>query len=127
MPYSLTHPLSLANDFFKEFYRFDRPFQEVQGYYITQNEDNNHIVCLNALGVDPADITVEVIEEEGYQYLNVNGKTHNELLSKDFLVDFSFRVRKPIKRIVKSFSFGLLTLNIEYDSPIRPKVEIIEG
>lgn len=119
---------SFADDFFKEFYRYSRPFQEVKGYVIKQDEDGNDIAVINALGVDPADIDVQVSQDNDvYQTLSITGKTQNELLEKDFSIEFYFKVRKPIKKIIKTFNSGLLSLKIQYDKPTQPKVEIIEG
>lgn len=132
MVYNLALPNRLAtdfaSDFFKEFYRYSRPFQEVKGYVIKQDEDGNDIAVINALGVDPADIEVQVSQDDAsYQTLSITGKTQNEILEKDFSIEFYFKVRKPIKKIIKRFNSGLLELEIQYDKPAQPKVEIIEG
>lgn len=127
--YSLAFPNRLAtnfaDDFFKEFYRYKRPFQEVEGYVIKQDEDGNSIVVINALGVDPADIDINVTQDDSnYQTLAIVGKTQNSVLEKDFSIELYFKVRKPIKKIIKSFSSGLLSLEIQYNKPIQPQVEI---
>jgi len=134
MAYNLAFPnrLSLgladfADDFFKEFYRYDRPFQEVKGYVVKQDKDGSSTVVLNALGVNPADIDIKVSQDDSsYQTLSVVGKTHCKPLEKDFSIEFYFKVRKPIRKIIKSFNSGLLFLKVEYDKPAQPKVEILE-
>lgn len=116
-----------TNDFLKQFYSYKRPFQEVQGYSVKHDENGEDTIFLNALGVDPTDVEISVKSEyPRNQILTVTGTTKNKEWDEDFSINFAFSVRKPIKKILKSFRSGLLMLKIEYDKPVQPDVEIVE-
>jgi len=118
---------TLTSDFLKQFYSYRRPFHEVEGYSVKHQDDGTDLIFINALGVDPQDVTVEVRSEyPKSQILTVTGKTKNELWEEEFSVNLSFYVRKPIKKIAKSFRSGLISLKVEYDKPVQPDVEIVE-
>lgn len=116
-----------SDNFLKQFYSYKRPFQEVNGYSIKRLENGNDLIVMNALGVNPSDVKMEVdFEYSDVQVLRVEGKTENEELVSDFSVKFSFYVRKPIKNIYKTFRSGLVILEIEYDKPSKPTVKFLE-
>lgn len=116
------------SDFYKLFYGFNRPFHEVKGYEARTEENGDTTLFINALGVSPEDIEVTVEKPvDNRQYLKVFGKTHSEILDDDFSINFSFIVGKPIKKITKYSQNGLLTLRVEYNKPIQPDVEIVNG
>lgn len=119
---------TLASDFLKQFYSYRRPFQEVEGYFVRGNEDGSSTVFINALGVDPKDVSVEVRSEyPNTQILSVTGKTKDDVWDEEFSVNVSLYVRKPIRKVIKTFRAGLITLKVEYDNPTQPNVEIVEG
>lgn len=119
---------SFTNDFLKQFYGYTRPFHEVEGYHVKEEKDGSNTAFINALGVDPADISISVKSEyPRTQVLSITGKTKNELWGEEFSVNLSFYVRKPpIKKITKSFRSGLLILKLEYDKPVQSEVLIVE-
>lgn len=120
--------ITLLDDFFREIYKFNRPFKEVEGYVSQHNEDGTDTLCFNALGVNPDDITIDVQREyPERQYLMVSGKTKDDVLESEYSVNFTVAVRKPIKKIIKSFRSGLLILKLEYDKPSQPKIEIVDS
>ncbi len=123
----MVYTASLTSDFLKQFYGYTRPFHEVEGYRVKQEDDGSTTLFVNGLGVDLSDVTITVkTEYPKTQVLLVSGKTHNDTWGEDFSVDVSFYVRKPIKKIKKSFRSGLIILKMEYDVPVQPEV-IIEA
>lgn len=119
-----------GSDFFSDYfqnvgYGFSRPFYESKGWY-AKEKDGKTFVVVNVLGINEKDIDVFVdsTDNPNKQQLSVSGKTHNELLDKDFSVNVKFLVSHPMKEVVKSFENGLLILEIEYDEPVKPNVSI---
>lgn len=118
------------NEFFKDYlesygYSFSRPMYESKGWKAIEKEGKTYIL-MNTLGVseDDIEVSVDATEHPNKQLLSVSGKTHNELFDKDFSIGMKWLVSNPIKEIVKSFQDGLMTLEIEFQSPIKPSVTI---
>ena len=111
----------------KRFYSYNRPFKEVKGYSIDYDSDNNPIICMNALGIDPEDVKIEQeYEYPSGQVLTVSGVTEDKVLGEKFTVDYRFSISKNIKKIIKSHRSGLLTLKIIFDKPEKATFEIID-
>lgn len=120
---------SFIPNFFNDYlentsYSFSRPWYERQGWYAIEKDEKTYIL-LNVLGVSEKDIdvTVDVSEQSGKHILSVKGKTHNDLIDKDFSVQMKW-ITNPIKEVVKSFENGIMTLEIEYETPIKPNVKV---
>ena len=107
-------------------YSFSRPFQESDGFYAVE-KDGKIIVTVNALGINENDIDVQVEtdpENANKQFLLVKGKTHNEILDKDFSLTWKRYSFKPFDKIDWNLKNGLLTLEIAFKSPVKPEVSI---
>ena len=124
MPFTLVN--SLQDEFLKQFYSFKRPFQEVKGYKIYHGKDGTDTIVINALGINPEDLKVEVKPEHKMQILNVFGTTEDEVFEEEFSVNLAFYFYKPIHKIRKSFRSGLVILKIEYEVPPKLSIEIVE-
>lgn len=114
------------------FYKYNRPFQEKTGYITTTDDKGNSVITINALGVNPDD--VEVTSGTGYDRfgrpvytINIDGKTHQEILDKDFSIKLDLGYYNPVQKIIKHFNSGLLTLVVEHSKPNQPDVEIVNG
>ena len=66
-------------------------------------------------------------EHPNIYYLDISGKTYQETLDEDYSIYLSFRTKIPMKKVTKTFSSGLLVLKVEYDKPVQPDVEIVNG
>ena len=120
---------SFVPNFFSDYlcntsYSFSRPWYESKGWYSIEKDDKTYIL-LNVLGVSEKDIdiTVDSSEQVNKKVLSVKGKTHNDLIDKDFSVQMKW-ITNPIKEVVKSFENGILTLELEYETPTKPIVNI---
>jgi len=107
-------------------YRFNRATKDMNPAQIIE-KDGKVFVLLNVLGVNKNDIFVEVKSAKSpYRHLLVvTGKTHNNLIDKDFSINISFVSHEPIKQIEWDTLDGLMTLTIEFNEPVRPEVKII--
>ena len=106
-------------------YSFSRPWYERKGWYAIEKEGKTFIL-VNVLGVAEKDVIVNVDSsiQSGKHLLSVNGKTHNDLIDKDFAIQIKW-VTEPLKEVVKSFENGIMTLELEYEKPVKPMVKII--
>ena len=91
-------------------------FFEITGFSFFETEEKDEIYFINALGVRPEDIKIEVSRENlsTRKLITVVGETKNDLLREIFSVNMSFYVRKPLKGIYKSFENGLVILELIY-------------
>lgn len=106
-------------------YAFHRPMLERIGYY--EMEKNGKLYLLvNALGISQDDVNVDVQPSEVHnrQVIKISGETYNQLFDKKFSIRLTFNVYKPMKKINKLVENGFLTLEIEFDEPVKPSVEI---
>lgn len=107
-------------------YWFNRPFHESKGYQAIEKDGKLYLV-LNVAGVDKKDISISVNssnENSNWQIISVKGETHNELLNRKFNIGFDFVAYRPMKEILSDFQNGFLTLEIEFNEPVRPQVSI---
>jgi len=107
------------------FYSFSRPMYERTGWYATESEGNTYIL-VNTLGVAEKDIDVSVdaSENPNKHVLSVKGRTHNDLIDKDFSIDMRW-ITNPVKEVHASFADGIMTLKLEFESPVKPSVKIV--
>lgn len=105
---------------------YSRPFREVDSYLPINLDDGTTNLYINALGINKEDINVSVTQPEDYSgyVLNVSGKTEEEKLGT-FSFDYQFRTKK-ISKITKILKNGILILNLEWEKPVNPDVEIVE-
>lgn len=108
-----------------DFYFFRRPMLERKGWYSTE-KDGKLVLLLNVLGVSKEDISIEVNSApNNKQYLNVSGSTKNEFFDKDFSVKMQFLIEEPMKDISWDVKNGFLTVEITFQEPVKPSVNII--
>lgn len=116
----------MFNNFFDNyFYSFNRPMYERSGWMAVE-KDGRVTIVVNALGVSPEDIniTVENSETASNQILVLGGKTHNSILDKDFSISMKWNLYKGVREVVKSFDNGLVVLEVEFETPVKPSVLI---
>lgn len=116
----------MFNNFFDSyFYSFNRPMYERSGWMAVE-KDGKITLVVNALGVDPKDIdvTVENSDTATNQILVLSGKTHNAVLDKDFSISMKWNLYKRVREVVKSFDNGLVVLEVEFETPVKPSVLI---
>jgi hypothetical protein len=109
------------------FHKFNRPFQEVKGIHFEVSEDESKgFAYINAIGVktDDIDITFKNGERNGTVEFTVKGETKVDNL-KPFNVDVSFLVSRPVKTLHKRFENGIVILEIGFDKPSQPDIEIV--
>jgi HSP20 family molecular chaperone IbpA len=107
-------------------YSFSRPMQESEDSY-TIEQDGKLIVYINALGISKEDIGVHVEvdpENPNKQYLIVKGKTHNDILDRDFGLTWKRYSMTPIDTVDPKLENGLLKLEITFKTPVKPDVKI---
>jgi hypothetical protein len=111
------------DDLFRNSGWFDRPFKEVNGYEFRKLENGNGQILINALGVNPDDVelTVDASEVPNKQILKVSGKS--ELFDEKFQFNYAFTI-KPVKSVQPSVKNGILALELEWNKPVAPDVEI---
>lgn len=104
---------------------FHRPFYENVGYSRIA-KDGKLFFVINALGVDEKDLTVKVESAQinNWQNIVIQGETRNELLDEPFSVRQKHLVRSLIKSIGWTLKNGILTLEVELESPVQPNVKI---
>lgn len=114
---------------YRQFYRFKRPFLEVEGYSIKENKDGTDSVLINALGIEPGDLKIEVEQEysAGSQLIKIFAESKDEFFEEEYSLNLVLHTTKPVKKIFKSFHSGLLHLKIEYDKPSRPNFEVVDA
>lgn len=114
----------MFEEFFRMYSSFNRPFKEVSGYQIIEGDDK-FVICINALGVDPCDVTVEVKEENTVSHLlSIFGET-KDLFGSEYAIKLAFRTR-PLEKVIKHFRAGVLYLELNFQKPKQAKVEILE-
>lgn len=111
------------------FHKFNRDFQEVRGWTWRIDEEKNlGEVFINALGCnkDDIDITWKNGEKQGSVDFLVKGETivHEKL--KPFSFEVGFTSPLPVKKLTKKFVNGLVILDLEFDKPLQPEIEIVE-
>lgn len=116
----------LLEDFliFEKFF-FNRPTKDMSPWQTVEKDGKLYLV-VNMLGIDEKDISISVENSMNYkgQYLVIHGKTMNETLDKEYSFSSRHRVRTPIKSIDWSAKDGLVTLEIEFEQPVKPSVRI---
>lgn len=106
-------------------YRFHRPMLEREGYYLIEKE-GKILVLLNVLGVEKKDISVDVKStSENKEMIVVNGITKNEDFDKEFSINMSFLVGKPMETLEWDMSNGFMTMTLTFKEPVKPSVKII--
>lgn len=103
---------------------FKRPFLERSGY-AAQEKDGKIFLKVNVAGLSTEDLNIEV-EPADYPYtslLVIRGEKEDELFGT-FKVNNRFLFRKTPKNINSELENGFLTLEIEFDEPIKPDVKI---
>jgi hypothetical protein len=106
-------------------YRFSRPMLEREGWYSLE-KDGKLLLLLNTLGVDKADIKLDVKStDNNKQMICVNGTTKNEDFDKDFSVNMNFIVGKPMQNLEWDVKNGFLTMEITFQEPVKPSVNIV--
>jgi HSP20 family molecular chaperone IbpA len=106
-------------------YRFHRPMLEREGYYVIE-KDGKILVLLNVLGVAKEDISVDVkTTSENKELIVVNGTTKNEDFDKEFSINMSFLVGKPMETLEWDMSNGFMTMALTFKEPVKPSVKII--
>ena len=105
---------------------YHRPFREVDSYLPVNLENGTTNLYINALGIDKNDISVTVTQSEEYSgyILNGSGETETKDLGK-FSFEYHFPTKK-IAKITKELKNGILILNLEWEKPVNPDVEIVE-
>lgn len=107
-------------------YVFHRPMLEKEGSYITE-KDGNIFILLNILGVDEKDLSVDVTPGGvSGNFLQVTGKTHDDLFNKDFDVQAKFLVRKEMDSLEWSVKNGFMTIKVTFKEPAKPSVKIVK-
>jgi hypothetical protein len=106
-------------------YRFRRPMLEREGWYSLE-KDGKLLLLLNTLGVDKADIKLDVKSaDDNKQMICVNGTTKNEDFDKDFSINMNFLVGKPMQNLEWDVKNGFLTMEITFQEPVKPSVNIV--
>ena len=113
-------------DFDRNNFYFSRLTKDMQPWREVDKDGKQYLV-LNFLGIDESDmdLKVEPTNEPWYPFkLTVCGKTHNDLLNTDYSTNMTFRLAKEPKDILYTLKDGLLTLEITYQEPVKPSVNI---
>lgn len=111
-------------DFNDDFYSFKRPMLERKGWYSAE-KDGKLVLLLNVLGVSKEDISIDISSApNNKQYLNVSGSTKNEFFDKDFSVKMQFLISEPMKDVTWDVKNGFLTMEITFQEPVKPSVNI---
>jgi len=106
-------------------YRFHRPMLEREGYF-TIEKDGKILVLLNVLGVAKDDISVDVKNtSENKELIVINGTTKNEDFDKEFSINMSFLVGKPMETLEWDMENGFMTMTLTFKEPVKPSVKII--
>jgi len=106
-------------------YSFHRPMLEREGYFVIE-KDGKVLVLLNVLGVAKEDISVDVKStSESKELIVINGTTKNEDFDKEFSINMSFLVGKPMESIEWEMSNGFMTMTLSFKEPVKPSVKII--
>ena len=108
-----------------ERYFFNRMTKDMRPYTTIDKDDGKLHVLLNVLGVAKENIEVDVrpTDSSNRQLLVISGKTHNELIDKDYSVNMEFFV-KPLKTLEWDTKDGLMTLELVFEEPVKPQVDI---
>lgn len=122
----MTYPFSntsALNEVLNSKYWYSRPFQEKNGYEYKELDNGNFQIAMNVLGINPEDIEITVAGTDypNRQILNIVGES--EILDHKFQVNFRFIVKK-MKTVTPTFKNGLLIVEIEWEKPVNPDVEI---
>jgi HSP20 family molecular chaperone IbpA len=106
-------------------YWFHRPMLEKKGWYSLE-KDGKVFILLNALGVAKEDISIDVKSaSENKELICISGTTKNEVFNKDFSVKMEFTVFKPMDKLTWDVENGFLTMEITFQEPVKPSVNII--
>jgi len=108
------------------YFRYHRPFREVDGYRVIE-KDGKMFILVNALGVDEKDISVETISEYGgREAIVVSGSTKNEIFENESSINIKFLMRKHMEEVHWNLSNGFLTLEVSFKEPVKPSVKVIK-
>lgn len=112
-------------DFLFDNYFFNRPVKDMTPYKIVEKDDEM-VIILNTLGVNPDDI--EVTADNGDTdyplYLKICGKTMNKVTEKEHSISMKFAVAKSIKDVEWESKDGLTYLHVKFVEPEKPKISI---
>lgn len=100
----------------KKAYKFDRPVKDMAPYSTVANKDN-YIIVHNVLGIDKKDLTLSLLTEDGKSYIEIKGKTTDDLTKKVYSVSSRFAVdgtQLDLSTISSSLKNGLLYITINY-------------
>ena len=112
------------NDFFDFiFNNGDFRYSRVDKNITIINGDEHSTLVCNVLGINKENIKVDIDED----YIFINGLTKNELMNKDFYVDYKIRVKPDrIEKIEKKVENGLLVLVVYWKKSNKSNIQIIE-
>lgn len=103
---------------------FRRPFYEQEGYAVKEKDGKMYLkVNVLGLGKDDLEIKVDSTENPNHQILTVKGEKNDDLFG-NFKVNNRFYLHKRMKTITPIIENGLLTLEIEFEEPVKPDVVI---
>jgi HSP20 family molecular chaperone IbpA len=112
--------------FDKNLYSFSRPIYDMHPYKFIDKDDKSYLI-ISALGIAKKDINIEVKSSDypNSYLLVISGNTKNEILDKEYKLNITFEVKKSIKSIVWDTLNGVLQLEIQFEEPLKPSVQII--
>lgn len=108
-------------DFLLDDYFFNRPVKDMTPYKMVEKE-GKLVIILNTLGISPKDIDVEVEDGTNIQFLKISGKTKNQMSDKEYSINMTFSVKKPMESVNWQSEDGLTYLEVKFLEPIKSKV-----
>lgn len=123
----------LANRVMKTFF-FDKPYsivsinQEKEKHNFSTRhwqeivKDDKTILAYDIHGIDPENLRVTKVVEDGVAYINIQGKTKNDILNCEMEVDTRWMIPyKQFKKPNKKIENGILYIFIE---PMKTEEEV---
>ena len=112
-------------DWDKPAYTFSRPVHDMKPYMIKTLEDRVVIVH-NIVGIEPDDIKVSIVNEDGRDSLVIEGVTHNDVLNYDYKVSSKFGIVSAdvFKSVTYEVKDGLLYINLFKKEPETTKLTV---
>lgn len=103
---------------------FRRPFLEKDGYAVKE-KDGKLVLKINVVGLGKDDLEIKILPTNNpdHQMLVVKGEREDELFGK-FQINNRFYLHRQAKNIESSIDKGILTLEVEFQEPVVPDVQV---
>ncbi len=118
------------------FYYFDKTYYDknqkrVNNFsnrrYQTIDKEDKRILVYDIVGIKDSDIKIEFTREDDVDYLQISGKSKNEILDCEFEINARFEVDvEKIEKIGHTIENGLLYITSYLKQAEKPKIKIFK-